>query len=388
MKTSTPSQIPHVGKKKVNPKLKKWAADILAVADVQIDGGRPWDIQVHDDRLYSRVLRQGTLGLGEAYIEGWWDVEQLDEFFNKVLRADLGTHIRLNFTDTAMLAKEFIFNLQTKSRSFTVGEKHYDVGNDLYEAMLDKRLTYTCGYWKDATNLDQAQENKLDLVCRKIGLKAGDHVWDIGCGWGSFLKFAAEKYGAKGTGVTISKEQIDLANKLKGDLPIEYRFEDYRDTKGKFDHVISLGMFEHVGSKNYRTYMKKAAENLKDDGYFLLHTIAGNAPMKYSEPFISKYIFPNSQLPAVSDIGKAIEGIFTMEDWHNFGPYYDLTLMAWFHNFDKAWPELKHNYSPEFYRMWKYYLLSFAGSFRSRYMQLWQIVLAKKGPIGGYTSVR
>lgn len=254
--------------------------------------------------------------------------------------------------------------------------------------MLDKRLTYTCGYWKDAATLDEAQEAKLDLVCRKIGLKSGQHVLDIGCGWGSFAKFAAEKYGARVTGVTVSEEQVKLARELCAGLPVEIRLQDYRDVNEQFDHVISLGMFEHVGYKNYSTFFDIVRRCLKDEGMFLLHTIGANKSGRSTDQWIAKYIFPNSMLPSVKQIAAAAEGKFVMEDWHNFSAYYDNTLMAWNANVEAHWETLKDQYSDQFHRMWRYYLLSCAGSFRVRHSQLWQIIFSKKGVPGGYLSVR
>ncbi len=361
---------------------------LLNKAGIQINGPADFDIQVHNEKVYERVMRGGSLALGESYMDGWWDAKNLDEFFYKILSANLQDSVALSWRALALIVSSYIFNPQFGKRSFAVGQQHYDIGNDLYEAMLDKRLVYTCGYWKDAQNLDDAQEAKLDLVARKVGLKPGDSILDIGCGWGSFLQFAAEKYQVKGKGITVSKEQVALARERTKHLPIEIVLEDYKDSKGQFDHIISLGMFEHVGVKNYRTYMKKAHELLKDDGLFLLHTIGSNVSSVSFDPWMEKYIFPNSMLPSVAQIGKSIEGLFVMEDWHNFGPYYDKTLMAWFKNFDAAWPKLKEKYSERFYRMWKYYLLSCAANFRSRNIELWQIVLSKKGVPGGYTSIR
>lgn len=358
-------------------------------ADIEINGTRPWDIQVHDERLFSRILKEGSLGLGEAYMDGFWDAEKLDETFFHILDTDLRDEIR-NIKTLLPILASVIMNRASVRRAFEVGEKHYDKGNDLYRAMLDRRMTYTCGYWKDAADLDAAQEAKLDLVCRKIGLKKGDRLLDIGCGWGSFIQFAAEKYGAECVGVTVSKEQAKLAEERVAGLPVEIRLQDYRDVheEKKFDHIISLGMFEHVGYKNYHTFMEVVERNLKDDGLFLLHTIGGNRSVRSTDPWIDKYIFPNSMLPSVKQIAEAAEGKFVMEDWHNFSAYYDKTLMAWFHNFDAAWPQLKSQYDERFYRMWKYYLLSCAGLFRARKAQLWQIVFSKKGVAGGYTSVR
>jgi cyclopropane-fatty-acyl-phospholipid synthase len=250
--------------------------------------------------------------------------------------------------------------------------------------MLDKRMVYTCGYWKDAKTLDEAQEAKLDLTCKKLNLKPGMKVLDIGCGWGSFAKYAAEKYKVKVVGITVSKEQAVLAKALCKGLPIEIRLQDYRDLNEKFDRIVSLGMFEHVGYKNYKTYMKVVHRCLKDDGLFLLHTIGGNKSVKSTDPWIDKYIFPNSMLPSIKQMGDAIEDYFVMEDWHNFSADYDKTLMAWYNNFENSWNKLKDDYDERFHRMWRYYLLACAGTFRARKSQLWQIVLSKDGIKEGY----
>ena len=373
--------------------LQQKATELLAHAGVSINGKEPYDIVVHHEAVYDRAFGHGTLGVAEAYIDGQWDAQDLAEFFSRVLRARIDERKEFRTLSTVgQVLKARITNPQNSKRAFQVGEQHYDLGNDLYERMLDKRMVYTCGYWSSPTSpakdLDEAQEQKLDLICRKIGLKPGQTVLDIGCGWGSFLKFAAEKYGAKGVGITVSKEQAVLARERCKGLDVEIRVEDYRDTTGQFDHIVSIGMFEHVGPKNYRTYFKKAHELLKDGGIFLLHTIGGNQPAYTTEAFIEKYIFPNGVIPSTSQITEGFDGLFVMEDWHNFGPDYDKTLSAWFENFDKHWPELKDKYGEQFYRIWKYYLLSCAGSFRARVNNLWQIVLTKNGMPGGYQSVR
>ncbi|MDO8593605.1 MAG: cyclopropane fatty acyl phospholipid synthase [bacterium] len=370
---------------------REFCEGLLKKADVVIGGSRPQDITVHDERTFNRVIRNGTLGLGEAYMENWWDANAIDVFIYTVLKGHLEKEFRINFASVLTIAKAFVFNLQSSSRAFKVGEVHYDLGNDLYEAMLDKRMVYTCGYWSGnprPQTLNEAQEAKLDLVCKKIGLKKGDRILDIGCGWGSFAKFAAEKYGASVVGITISKEQAALARELCKGLPVEVRIQDYREVKEQFDHIVSLGMFEHVGVKNYRTYFEMANRCLKDDGFFLLHTIGYKLSQLTSDPWIEKYIFPGGAIPSVAQIGKAMEGLFIMEDWHNFGTDYDKTLMEWFKNFDSAWPKLKEKYGERFYRIWKYYLLTCAGSFRAREIQLWQVVLSKNSVPGGYQSVR
>lgn len=357
-------------------------------AGIVIGGPNEWDPQVLNQKLYRRVLTGGSLALGDSYVEGWWDVKSLDQFFHKLLISDITRKFDFVLPNVVSLAAGSLFNLQSTARAFQVGQQHYDIGNDIYKAMLDPRMIYSCGYWKNASNLAEAQEAKLDLICRKIGLKKGDRILDIGCGWGGLLKFAAEKYGASGVGITVSKEQKKLAEEVCAGLPIEIILEDYRKLTGQFDHIVSVGMFEHVGPKNYRTYFTKAHELLKDDGLFLLHTIGWNNGGTSVDPWIEKYIFANGVLPSISQIGKSIENMFTMEDWHNFGADYDKTLMAWFENFDRAYPELKNKYHEKFYRMWKYYLLSCAGGFRARNIQLWQVVLSKRGVPGGYKSVR
>ncbi len=372
--------------------LEAKAQELLALADIQIGGSRPWDIQVHNPRFYKRLLASGSLGAGEAYMDGWWDCEALDVMLVKILEADLEKKAKIKtfFWETL---KAKLFNFQNKSRAFEIGQKHYDIGNDLYERMLDKRMNYTCGYWSAPKNpaktLDEAQEAKLDLVCRKIGLKKGDRVLDIGCGWGNSAKYMAEKYGVSVVGITVSKEQKKLGDELCAGLPVEIRLQDYRDINEQFDHIISLGMFEHVGVKNYREYMEVANRCLKDGGLFLLHTIGVLQSGYGVDPWIEKYIFPNSILPSLAQITKSCEGLFVVEDIHNFGADYDQTLMCWYENFHHHWSEIKDKYSGRFYRMWRFYLLTCAASFRVRANnQLWQIVLSKDGVKGGYRTVR
>lgn len=367
---------------------KDTVQNLLELANIHVGGEKPWDIAVHNEAFYAHVLSGGSLALGESYMDSWWDTKDLYQFFHKLLTAHIDEHIKENWNVLLSVLMTKLTNLQSKKRAFIVGEKHYDIGNDLYTKMLDDRMVYTCAYWKDTNTLDEAQEAKLDLVCRKVGLQKGMRVLDIGCGWGSFAKFAAEKYGVEVVGVTVSKEQMELAKEKCKGLPVEIRLQDYRDIDEEFDAIISLGMFEHVGYKNYRTYMKVAHRCLKDNGLFLLHTIGSNLTTFVSDPWITKYIFPNNKIPSLQEITRSKEGLFIIEDVHNFGNYYADTLLAWFQNFDAHWEELQSVYSERFYRIWKYYLLSCAGSFRARRIQLWQIVLSKNGVPGGYTSIR
>ncbi|TAK05410.1 cyclopropane fatty acyl phospholipid synthase [Patescibacteria group bacterium] len=373
----------------VTSRSRRRVEELLAGTGVVINGQNPWDIRVHDDRLFARVLADGSLGFGEAYMDGWWDAPALDDCLTRILRQGLRAKVRPSVSLLKDAIGARIANLQSKRRAFIVGERHYDAGNDLYQAMLDARLTYTCGYWKEAQTLDEAQEAKLDLVCRKIGLRPGQRVLDIGCGWGSFAKYAAEKYGAHVVGITVSREQLKLGRELCKDLPVELRLQDYRDVNEPFDHVISLGMVEHVGYKNYRDYFAVARRCITGDGFFLLHTIGDNVSSRFSDPWIDKYIFPNSMLPSAAQLARAAEGLFVMEDWHGFhASYYDKTLMAWYRNTEAHWPQLKDRYDDRFHRMWTFYLNACAGLFRSRSIQLWQIVYSPRGILGGYVAVR
>ncbi len=353
--------------------------DLFATAEVEVNGSNPWDVQVHNSDFYDRVLRDTTLGLGESYMDGWWDCDAIDVMVTKLLLADMKSKVKGDWKLLLYGLRAKLLNMQSSTRAYQVGEQHYDLGNDLYEAMLDKRMNYTCGYWREVNTLEQAQEAKLELVCKKIGLKPGMRILELGCGWGSFAQYAAKKYGASVLGVTVSKEQVQLGMERCKGLPVELRLQDYREVQGTYDAVISIGIMEHVGYKNYRTYMEVVDRCLKDDGIAFVHTIGGNVSKQSAEPWVDRYIFPNGMLPSISQIGEAMEGLFVMEDWHNVGPDYDTTLQAWYKNFEAAWPELKSNYSERFYRMWTYWLLTAMSGFRARATQVWQIVMTRTG---------
>ncbi|AMO76364.1 MULTISPECIES: cyclopropane fatty acyl phospholipid synthase [Pseudomonas] len=365
---------------------QRFARSLLEQAGLGLDGHQPWDMRLNHPGVPQRALAQGNLGLGEAYMDGDWDCDQLDEFFARLLRSGVVDQVSpASLIFHALQAR--LCNLQTANRAWAVGERHYDLGNDFYAAMLDPRMTYTCGYWKDAEDLAQAQEAKLDLVCRKLDLRPGMRVLDIGCGWGSFMAFAAERYGVECVGVTISREQCEWARKRYAGLPLEFRLLDYRDLDERFERIVSIGMFEHVGRKNHRTFMEVASRCLDDDGLFLLHTIGKNQRRSVPDRWIDKYIFPNGDLPSIGQIGDAADGLLVVEDLHNFGADYDRTLMAWARNFEASWPRFAEELGERFYRMWRYYLLSCAGAFRARDIQLWQWVLSRRGVLGGYRRV-
>ena len=353
--------------------------ELFTLAGIEINGTSPGDIRVHDQRFYERVIRDASVGFGESYMEEWWETDALDVTIDKIMRANLKQKITGSWRMRALTVKALMLNLQAKTRSGASVEAHYDIGNDLYTRMLDPRMVYTCGYYKNAKSLNEAQEAKLDLVCRKVGLEPGMRVLDLGCGWGGFASWAAEKYGCTVLGVTLSKDQVSLGNQLWKHLPVELRLCDYRDVQGTFDRVVSIGMMEHVGPKNHRDMLQTIDRTLKPDGVALIHTIANNRSLRHGTPWIEKYIFPNAVAPSIAQIGRAMEGLFVLEDLHNIGPDYDPTLMAWWENFDRTYSEIAHRYDRKFYLMWKFYLLAAAGASRARDGQLYQIVMTKTG---------
>lgn len=379
--------IRHGEKQQKKTRERTTVEQLFALADVKVDGERPWDIRVENDDFFRRVLAGGSLALGESFMDEWWHCNQLDEFIYRLLRANLKNKIP-SWSDRISIVQAKLMNKQSLNRAFQVGKHHYDTGNDLFEAMLDERMIYSCGYWKDANTLEEAQEAKLDLICKKLDIRPGMQVLDIGCGWGGTARYIAEKYQVEVVGVTISEEQAKLARENTRGLPVDIRLQDYRKLQGNFDRILSIGMFEHVGYKNYRVYMQVVRCLLKKTGLFLLHTIGENASSVNINPWIERYIFPNANLPSIKQISSAFEEVFVMEDWHNFGPDYDKTLMEWFRRFDSNWPILKQKYDQRFYRMWKYYLLSCAGIFRARQIQLWQIVLSPTGIYRSYQCPR
>ena len=369
-------------------KSREFIEKILNFADIKVNGDRPFDIQVKNDKFYDRVMAKGTLGFGESYMDGWWECEQLDEMISRVLKSQNSNVIFKNLTNVFHILRSKILNLQTELKSKKVAREHYDLGNDMYMAFLDPYNQYTCGYFKATKDLNVAQEQKLDLICKKLQLKSSDRVLDIGCGWGGFAKYASEHYGCHVTGISISDEQIKYARDFTKGLPADIIKTDYRDLTGTYDKILICGMIEHVGYKNYRKIFEIVKKRLSKDGIFLLHTIGRNKSGTIVEPWTEKYIFPNSMLPSIQQIAKASEDLFIMEDWHSFGQYYDPTLIAWWKNFDKAWKEFDGKYGERFYRMFRYYLLSCAGAFRARNIQLWQVVFSANGIGEEYKSVR
>ncbi|MEX2319998.1 MAG: cyclopropane fatty acyl phospholipid synthase, partial [Saccharospirillum sp.] len=332
----------------------------------------------------------GSVGLAESYVDGWWSSYRVDELVTRLLRTGVLTRmpalVRVKDACRGLAFK--LINFQTDRRAFTVGKVHYDIGNDLFCRMLDDSMMYSCGYWAVANDLAAAQQAKIDLICRKLDLKPGQTVLDIGCGWGGLAEHLARHYQVEVVGVTVSQEQQVLAQQKVAGLPVDIRLADYRSLSGRFDRIVSVGMFEHVGAKNHRTFFETAHRLLAEDGLFLLHTIGEEADTAAPEPFINKYIFPNGKVPSRREINSASLGLFRLEDWHNFGPDYDRTLMAWAQRVDAAWPDLSDRYDERFQRLWMFYLYSCAAFFRARKGQLWQQVYSPLTSNQEYRSLR
>ena len=357
---------------------------LLRSVDVNINGQRPWDITVYNRRLFPKVLCEANLGLGEAYMDGWWDCPALDQFFYRICGGGIENRFRFSLPVMCGKLAYALVNLQSAARAPMVAVQHYDFGNAMFQSMLDPYMQYSCGYWEHAGTLEEAQRRKMEMICRKLELEPGMHVLDVGCGWGGLGRYMARNYGVRVTGVTVSRQQADYARNHSQGLDVEWLLEDYRSLTGTYDRVVSVGMFEHVGFKNYRTYMEKIHSLLPPHGLFLLHTIGANKTMHSVDPWISKYIFTNGVLPSMEQIGHAAAGLFVMEDWHSFGANYDKTLMAWEENFNTGREKGAFSCSERIGRMFRYYLLSCAGAFRARDLQVWQIVFSPSGLPGGY----
>ncbi|MDC0357386.1 cyclopropane fatty acyl phospholipid synthase [Oligoflexia bacterium] len=358
------------------------------LSEVQVD--KDMEEALQNPSVLRHYINDGVLGLGETYMQGQWDTARLDQFMYHAFTRpgpDYGNRLWLTFILHRM--KERLIDAQAGLKAFNIGREHYDIGNDLFKAMLDKGMSYTGGYWAEAATLEEAQTAKLELICRKLDLKPGMHILDIGCGWGNFAKYAAENYGVAVTGVTVSKEQAEEATKLCQGLPVEIKLQDYRSLVGQFDHIVSIEMIEAVGRKNLPVYYSTVERLLKDNGRFLLQVISTETCSRRSNRrvdqfllWILKYIFPDGYLPKATELADAGGTKLIPQAWENFGPDYDKTLMAWGENFNTYWGALKDNYGEDFKRRWNFYLYSCAALFRARLVHLYQIVYSKNTVAG------
>ena len=372
---------------------------LCAQADVNINGQRPWDLRIHNQQFYDRVLGDGALGLGEAYMLGWWDSDDLFTFFKRILPvARAAGRKNAGWRTTLAFITAHIFNLQTRNQSRDLADAHYNISNELFENMLGPSMAYSCGYWAQADNLNAAQVSKHELICRKLQLRKGERLLDVGCGWGGFAKYAAEMYGVDVVGVTVAEEQAQYARMQCAGLPIDIVACDYREFDsskhgGRFDKVASIGMIEHVGYRNYPAFYNGVENALREGGLFLLHSIGSDVSMETADTWLTTYIFPGEVIPSIRQLGEAAEERFILHDLQNIGTHYTPTLRAWHDNFESYWsgaavkavrPQVWRS-EKVFYRMWRYYLLSCAADFAVGDSQVWQLVYAKGHLPDGYT---
>ena len=366
---------------------KDVASKILAAAGIPLDSSEPWSIQVHHEKLWDRVISQQGLGFAESYMDGWWDCAAIDVMLTKLLVIDVLGLLKPSPYLAFHLARSNLRNNQTKKRAAENAKHHYNIGNELFSRMLDDEMVYSCAYWAKADSLGAAQEDKFDLICRKLELKPGMRLLDIGSGWGGFLRYAVRNYGVRATGISPADNQINFAKEKSVGLGIDFIQQDYRDLTGQFDRIVSIGMMEHVGPKNYSAFFSKCDELLTKDGRMLHHTITSNVSKQATDPFFERYIFPGGVLPSLAQIASTVEGLFVIEDVHNFGPDYDRTLLEWHTNISAKWQEIPQ-YDLRFQRMWNYYLLASAAGFRSGDLQLIQCVFQRVGERPTYLSAR
>jgi len=369
---------------------------MLSPSDVSIGETQPWDIQVNNPRFFRRILDGGRLALGESYVDGDWDCPSLDEMTCELLEVGVRPPLWSMRREIALIIASKLVNMQNRRRAWEIGSHHYDLDNEFYQEMLGPSMAYSCALYRNgAQDLTEAQNAKFELVWKKLGLKPGMRILDIGAGWGGFAHFAASRK-VEVVGITVSKEQAAYARERCRGLPVDIHLMSYPDLPkhfgNQFDRVLSIGMFEHVGPKNYGLFMRVNAACLKGDGLAFLHTIGGSG---YPDLWTHRYIFPNGVLPNMRQIVDAVRGVFVIEDIDNFGADYDHTLMAWYENFKTAWPHFVgshtrngRTFDERFYRLWEFYLKTAAGAFRARSIHLWQIVLSKRGVPGGYMPVR
>jgi len=364
---------------------KNYIHSLLKSADITINGPEPWDIQVHDKSLYTDGVLLGSLGLGDGYTNGKWDVEKIDIFIEKLITAKPVPAINIAYL--GFIVRDALINTQAGKRAFHVAHKHYDLGNEMYEYMLGESMGYSCGlYLSDKDTLTDAQYNKFDALCIKLKLKPGMKVLEIGSGWGTFARHAAKNYGVEVLGLTVSEEQKIFAEKRCEGLPVEFVLLDYKKLDksytGYFDRVVSIEMIEAVGKKNFKDYFSTIERSMKPNGLFGLQVIIGQG---IPDPFMSTRIFPNGLTPSIVQITDSIKGVLHIKSLDSFGTDYEKTLLSWEANFVKHWNKIsklknengEYLYDDKFYRMWRYYLLCCAATFRVGMNDDAQIIMSK-----------
>lgn len=349
---------------------------LLREANIEPNGASPWDPQIKDERFYRTVLLRGSVGLGDAYLNGWWECADISGFILRIIKS--GIHLRVPRVDIFLRRLRFgLIDAQNRIRSKRVAELHYDEDPYIFEVMLGSTNSYTCARWKGVITLDAAQQQKMDLLCKKAGLSSGMTVLDIGSGWGGFLAYAAERYQVRGIGLTISKTQLDYARKRYGNLPVEFRLQDYRDFVGGVDAVVSICVIEHVGSDHYREYFQKVRETLtREDGFFAMQCILACDTQARMDPWTEKHIFPNGILPTLERIENAVEGILHIVDREFFRDDYVRTFSAWYENLVRNKNAIIARCGVRYFRKYEYYLCLYIAGFGSGRIDVGQFVLS------------
>lgn len=325
------------------------------------------------------VFSKGPLGFGEAYVDGNIDVEG---DFQELIR--LGMDPRFQNAQLSLRTKAEVLFQHLKSLNTMRGSPGniahaYDLGNDFYKQYLDESMAYSCAYFRDEEDtLEQAQQQKYEHVCRKLALKEGESLVDIGCGWGGMLLYAARHYGIEGVGCTLSGNQAGYARQKAAQAGLESRItilhEDYRNIEGRFDKFVSIGMFEHVGKGYIPTFMKKTRALLKPGGIGLLHTI-GKERATVDDPWTMKYIFPGAHIPALDHVVRTMgERGLVPVDIENLRVHYAATLDEWAERFETNAGNIEKMFDERVVRTWRMFLRGSAGAFRWGDMRLYQIL--------------
>jgi cyclopropane-fatty-acyl-phospholipid synthase len=332
------------------------------------------------------LLNPSLKNLARAYVEGKLHVEgQLQSVIEMA-----NALAEKSFSSTGRLGQLFRPLAHTRSQDKQAIEYHYDVSNDFYQKFLDPAMVYSCAYFEEGNeSLATAQEKKIDHILRKIAVKPGDRLLDIGCGWGALLIRAAEKFGAQCTGITLSENQYTLATQRVAHAGLSEKIQihlmDYRDVGGKFDRITSVGMFEHVGLKNLPEYFTKIASLLTDDGLALNHGITttntDHSTARYGAgEFIEHYVFPGGELPHIGRVLTAMqEGGLEARDVENLRRHYAQTCTLWAENFENHGEKIRTLIDERRYRIWRVYLAGCAHAFRNDWISLNQIVCSKAG---------
>lgn len=350
----------------------------LEQADIQVEGSRPWDIKICHPGFFKCIMQQGLLGLGESYMDGWWECERLDIFVYKFLSGQLDEALPTHLHDILKFFSAKLLSIRSDENNSKRGHNDYEIGDDIFAIMLDSYMQYSCGCWRQATCLNEAQTAKLDMMCEKLQLTPGMRVLDIGCGWGGTAEYMARHYDVYVEGITDSTEQQKIAQARCEGLNVTIMLGDFRDPlDDQFDRIIALGTLQNIGLKSYKTFFEWVASCLRPDGFFLLQSIGSGQLVNHIGPWINKYIFPGGCLPSGEQIIHSTQPYLHIEDWINLGEDYDKTFMAWEKRINTAWPELRHHYSPKFKRMLDYYLCSCAGFLRARKLNMWEVVFSR-----------